>query len=245
MTGNASVLESRAEAFASDITHTVRRILEGTFEPFVAQIGEGRVVVKQPDQKGLPLVLVEGAELRLRVTYHCTLDGSGEFLKVVSSQFSVHYGASSEPLVRYEYVSDIHSRHTPTAHLQLHGNNELYAALSMSGRNSKRGERTQRRIAKGAYPGSQNVHFPLGGPRFRPCLEDVLEVLIDQFGVKAADGWETAVAAGRKTWRLRQTAAAVRDAPVVAADALSQLGYTVSPPKEGHPDCREDHLQSL
>lgn len=33
------------------------------------------------------------------------------------------------------------------------------------------------------------IHLPVGGRRFRPALEDLLECLIDEGGVEPHDGW--------------------------------------------------------
>src|SRR5699024_11564477 len=67
---------------------------------------------------------------------------------------------------------------------------------------------------------SEDLHFPLGGDRFRPALEDVLQFLITQLGVRAEEHWRDAVRESRRTWRGRQLASAVRDNPAGAASAL-------------------------
>jgi hypothetical protein len=33
------------------------------------------------------------------------------------------------------------------------------------------------------------LHFPVGGKRFRPCLEDVIEMLVVERFVWGRDGW--------------------------------------------------------
>ncbi|WBB78991.1 hypothetical protein O7606_22805 [Micromonospora sp. WMMD882] len=73
-------------------------------------------------------------------------------------------------------------------------------------------------------------HFPLGGHRFRPCVEDVLQAVIEEFNVDTVDGWRAAVETGREQWRRLQLLAAVRDAPAVAASALEALDYKVVQP---------------
>jgi hypothetical protein len=87
-----------------------------------------------------------------------------------------------------------------------------------------------------------DLHFLVGGPRFRPCLEDVLTVIIDEFGVDQEPGALEALAAGRRTWRLGQLGAAVRDSPETAAQTLRNLGYTVTPPTTGAPPERTAKL---
>src|SRR5699024_12000607 len=92
---------------------------------------------------------------------------------------------------------------------------------------------------------SGDLHFPLGGARFRPALEDVLQFLIAQLGVRAEEHWRDAARESRRTWRGRQLASAVRDNPAGAASALSALGYVVRPPAGGGPPSRDDHLIGL
>ena len=70
----------------------------------------------------------------------------------------------------------------------------------------------------------------MGGHRFRPCVEDVLNALVVEFGVDRVPGWERAVQEGREQWRRTQLRAAVRDCPEEAAVALAQLDYQIKPP---------------
>ncbi|NMO88209.1 hypothetical protein [Actinomycetospora sp. TBRC 11914] len=72
------------------------------------------------------------------------------------------------------------------------------------------------------------LHLPLGGPRFRPCLEDVLEMLVNEFGVECTPEGLTALRDAREQWRGVQLATATRDAPEHAIRALAELGYSVS-----------------
>lgn len=68
------------------------------------------------------------------------------------------------------------------------------------------------------------------GIAFRPCLEDVLQMLILEFGLDTKPDWLAAVEKGRARWRDIQLRAAVRDAPESAAEDLRGLGYEVIPP---------------
>lgn len=82
----------------------------------------------------------------------------------------------------------------------------------------------QRRI----HGSGGDVHIPVGGSRFRPCLEDVLEMLIKEFGIDHADhGWRTALAEGRARWRKYQLMAAITDDPSTAVAKLRELGHSV------------------
>lgn len=96
---------------------------------------------------------------------------------------------------------------------------------------ARSGEGTRRakeRRNSDEVPRLDELHFPLGGHRFRPCLEDVLEMLVEEFGVDCnLEGRET-LRKGREHWRRRQVGTVVRDAPEEAIKMLSQLGYEVT-----------------
>lgn len=79
----------------------------------------------------------------------------------------------------------------------------------------------------------ESLHLPVGGDRFRPCLEDVIEFLVVECGFDRAAGWRSAVDKGRERWRRTQTRTAVRDAPSEAAAVLRALGYAVTEPAIG------------
>ncbi|MGN6524344.1 MAG: hypothetical protein ACTHMZ_14260 [Actinomycetes bacterium] len=87
------------------------------------------------------------------------------------------------------------------------------------------------------------LHIPLGGARFRPCLEDFLEFLIHQVGFDAKQPWAEVLAAGRERWRRTQLAASVRDCPEEAARVLVGLGYGIQIPATGEPAPQSDRLR--
>ena len=81
-----------------------------------------------------------------------------------------------------------------------------------------------------------SLHIPVGGSRFRPCLEDFIQFVISECQFDARDGWRAHVADGRERWRRRQIATVVRDAPEEAVRVLRELSYAVEradpPPAE-------------
>jgi len=84
----------------------------------------------------------------------------------------------------------------------------------------------------------------MGGHRFRPCLEDLLHLLVTEFGVDQQQEWRAARQEGREEWRRLQLKAAVRDAPEEARRTLELLGYTVSAPAAGPADDNKDRLRA-
>lgn len=238
-------LQQAAAEFADELTRTVRWA-NPECVPFRAMGVEGRdrIVVAQSPDTGIDL-LVDGEKLvLLKVRYDCTFDHRGRFLAVERSHFHVSAAVSRKhPLFRFEYERS--ANRIPSAHFHIHAHRDSMTYLMVkSGSASRTG---RRRAEPGTLPTIQDLHFPLGGHRFRPCLEDVLTMLADEFGLdRHADAfahWD----AGRARWRARQLGGAVRDDPRTAAHALRALGYQVdwSGVPEAEPEAREDRLRSL
>lgn len=112
-----------------------------------------------------------------------------------------------------------------------------------AGKATKRGSR---RASDTNVPAMSELHFPVGGHRFRPSLEDILEMLIDEFGIDHHREARSALQAGREAWRRIQTRVAVRDDPESAIDALKALGHDVQlRPGEPIAMVRTDRLRQI
>lgn len=219
-------LGQQAVIFAKELTNTVQAV-SPECAPFEAKALSGgpRFTVSQTPAEGVPLRVRGKPLLSLTARYACTYDGADRFLAVDSSEISIFAGmqAHGEPLIRYEYLRA--ARDVPAAHIQVHGHRDaLSHVLARAGTATNRGKRR----AKGDdIPRMSGLHLPLGGHRFRPCLEDVLEMLLDEFGIDGAKGAREALHKGRVRWRKTQTASAVRDSPESAISVLEELGYSV------------------
>ena len=216
-------------AFADELNGLIAGVVPGGFDPFVARAAEGRttlVIVDQGLSKGVSLVAGGEPLLRLTASYRCQWDHTSEFLAVKQSEFALTTEGSEEPLFRYDFDADCDGK-VPAAHLNVHGHrDEIVFALMGSG-HRLRGKTRSVSMVKGQIPRLATFHFPLGGHRFRPSLEDVLEIAVREFGIDTRPGWDAHVKAGRASWRDKQLRAAVRDDPETAADALRHLGYAV------------------
>ena len=103
------------------------------------------------------------------------------------------------------------------AHLQIRG--ECSSLAELAGVSS-----VDRRFSK--------LHLPVGGRRFRPCLEDIIEFcIVEGLVLPHNPSWKEVVDAKRERFYLRQLKAAVRRHPEEAAFALSRLGFSVSGPE--------------
>ena len=79
-------------------------------------------------------------------------------------------------------------------------------------------------------PDLHALHFPVGGKRFRPTLEDFL-LFLDREGIFAnwKPGWRTEVIESLAEWDRSQARATVRRYPEEAITQLEDLGHVVTP----------------
>lgn len=217
--GGDELLE-KAIGFGDDVV----RMLRGTICPdaeLEAEISGTRVSLTPPkDDKGKsrPLLLTIGARqlLELRLHWWLMWDHQGRYLKVYESQFAIADSRISEPLVRVEYDSRRDYLH---AHIQVHAESSTVGYLQAFHPSPR-------------PPDLARLHLPVGDARFRPCLEDLVEMLVKDLSVDPQHGWETLVESGRGAWKASQTKAAVRDLlrvdPGHEADLLRTIADAVS-----------------
>jgi hypothetical protein len=221
-------LEAVAGKFASELADTVSRFLGRDCNFTSSALPNGRFSVEDEDDAGIPLTIAGTPLLVLSAEILCYWDSREAYLAVEKSTFAVFAGDQSrEPLFRYEYRREPTNKNVPCAHLQIGAHRDEFThALAYGGISSRR-SRKRAENRPGRPPRIAEVHFPLGGPRFRPCLEDVLAMIREEFGIDTAADWAAVVNKGRRQWRLVQIAAAVRDCPEEAARVLRELHYTV------------------
>jgi len=157
--------------------------------------GTTRFVIRPPSvevQRGapsssIPLFIDGERALAMDVAYRCRWDHAQRYLAVDSATWSVRSVDVAEPLFRYEFVSrqgDL----LPAAHLHVHAHrDELVYTLFRGGVGRPR-SRGQAILTRKGLPRLSNIHFPLGGDRLRPCLEDVLQMLIEEFSIEHEAG---------------------------------------------------------
>lgn len=233
VTPEADDLRGRADEFARRVSKTIGEFT-GTECPFVATTVGDRATIRHGQSNGGAkhgIPLQDGSEtlLSLVVEYNCSWDSLERYLGVETSVVAAYplRAVNKEPLFRYEFDRNPIG-HVPCAHLQIHAHRDAFThLLGWAGPNSRR---ARNRNGRGLdrTPSVSEFHFPLGGPRFRPALEDILDVLQEEFGLQTGAGWSAARDEARAEWRRTQVAAAVRDAPEEAARVLRDLGYKVS-----------------
>ncbi|MEW1757863.1 hypothetical protein AB0393_15265 [Streptomyces cyaneofuscatus] len=95
------------------------------------------------------------------------------------------------------------------AHLQVHGVSPALEALN-------RDSDARRTLDK--------LHFPVGGKRFRPSLEDIIEFLVAERLAEAKQGYDKVLEAGRERFQIKQLRAAMRRHPEVVEEFFREQG---------------------
>jgi hypothetical protein len=222
---HVTTLEERSQAFAQEVQDTLDNVLPGQRE-IVALRAEGggdRYLVQPRDRQRIAIYVDGEALAELLISFYLDLDRTDQYLKTVRSDLKLYSLLDRQPLLRLEYRADMHS--DPISHWQFHAERGAFSQLL-----ARAHARDPNRVSK--PHDLSTVHLPVGGERFRPCLEDFLQLLVVDCGVDSIAGWEQAVESGRETWRRRQLMSAVRDLPSTAAAALSEAGWTCTAPAE-------------
>ncbi|MER3386336.1 MAG: hypothetical protein RIA38_04565 [Microcella pacifica] len=222
----ASSLESKVVAFARELSETFTGTLPGTpgFDAEATVHGD-RYFVRPTTEDGSTALIplhVDGSLLAtMSAQIYLEADSSGAYLKNVRSEFAAYSVLDRQPLFRLDYRTDMHS--VPSAHWQFHAERgSLTHLLTLAQAHRPKSVRDPHLLS--------GLHFPVGGERFRPCLEDLIHFFIQECGVDSVPGWRKVVDSGRERWRRRQLRSAVRDLQAEAADVLTQEGWQVIPP---------------
>lgn len=202
-----------------DVKHNVEfntdedRIVGGFQLPLVYGSGQSDQPVSDADYSAIYQVFIE---------YELATGPGERYLAVNRSKFEIRVRTS--PGIRFEYERGYTS--APTAHIHSSGISGLLSVALMANFEGTK-EKSKR---KGDL---QALHFPVGGRRFRPSLEDFFYFVIRECGFRGKPGWESKLLRSREQWLDKQLRAAVRDHPAEAAEALRELGYRVDPPADG------------
>ena len=144
-------------------------------------------------------------------------DHEGLYLTDGRSAFGLYgSGGTGELIARWDYNRN-RTKH-PVAHIHVGGQAPILEALAVRGVSTR--------------PELERHHFPVGGKRFRPCLEDVIEYAIREGLAEPHDGWRSAIDEHRNVFYQLQLKAAVRRDPESAADALRDGGWSCEPRSE-------------
>ena len=153
----------------------------------------------------------------LKIEFRVSLDHQSEHLAVQQSTFGLWVRPDPErgprPVFRIEYDREATSK--PSAHIHLHAESvELGWAYGTAGL---------------PLPRLQEIHFPVGGRRFRPTVEELLSFLDrEKIFTNWQPGWSDVLEESLAAWNKRQTQATVRNDPEAAIEQLERMGYQVA-----------------
>ncbi len=212
----AADLEAHARSFASDVSHLLNNtVTKGIRISAVLNRDTGdcwvgrNVTPKRLSPSTIPLTLGQKAPRAfLYVGHVLQLDPEGVHLMNTQATFGLYLDEAGEQmLLHYDYLREPPNRY-PEAHFQVNGESAGFVAL---------GKRA------GMDRPLERLHFPVGGRRYRPTLEDLVEFLIVEGFVEAHAGWSEAVTFHRAKFHRLQLQAAVRRDPDAAREALQEL----------------------
>lgn len=225
-------------AFADRLTSLVADVMPDPQPPFLAEVTEEGTVAVAPsigtgaDRESAPMEVAvvgskRGHRLAIRAYYYCLWDRSTRYLSVESSQVRLSLKGVNDPLVRLHYERRNRDSELPAAHLHVHGHrDEVLYLLTLADRGRPMSRRKNDKV-----PTLSALHLPVGGERFRPTLEDVIEIAGVEFGAALRDGWQERLADEREAFRRLQIRALVHDEPMLVADELRDaLGFDVVAP---------------
>jgi hypothetical protein len=153
---------------------------------------------------GIPLCLHKQPRCYLGLSIRMTPTQAREHLMVLTSVMVLSRDAAlEEPLLHYDYEREKPDGY-PEAHLQICATSPDWEAL-------------------GPERALEKLHLPVGGRRFRPTMEDLLEFLIVEELAEGRNGWQQAIEEGRDRFHEIQLRAAIRRRPGVAHEVLREL----------------------
>lgn len=236
---------AHAEEFADELRVTLSRFYDRPIEVQATTSGT-RITIRPAEDGDLALVVQGRRLLSLDFLYRCQFDHTNNYLAIHTSEVKVFAGPKPKgaPLFQYDYVRDQKS-HLPSAHFQVHAHRDEFTQAMTLAAVARAKHRQLGRDGDFKSARLSSIHFPVGGSRFRPCLEDVLQMLATEFGVETPVGWRQQLELSRERYRRRQAGAVVRDCPSEAARVLRSLGYEVSPPRDGQLADRPDRLRAI
>ncbi len=181
-------------------------------------MGRG-VTDKEPDPKPIPISPSDKkAAVFLYLLHSYEFDPEGLYLTMAQSTMSLYTSPDMQDdqlIVGIDYARDPRNQF-PGAHLHVAGQRDDLDAVYLG---DKRKTRKLR-----------DLHFPVGGKRFRPTLEDLVEFMVTEEMVDPRPGWEHVVERHRARWNAIQVKAAVRRNQEDAAAALQEAGWCTTTP---------------
>ncbi len=228
----SDLLEIEANSFATNLTHLVQGCISEAPSFVAINASEDRQRRIGPEPFGnehgssdgfsyVPLIREcdnkDQPRLMLKIEFRVSLDSQVEHLAVQQSTFGLWVrpdpARKPRPVFRVEYDREATSK--PCAHLHLHAESvELGWVYGTEGL---------------PLPRLQEIHFPVGGRRFRPTVEELLEFLDrEKLFTNWNSDWKKALEQSLALWNKQQVQATVRNNPETAIEQLEKMRYQVA-----------------
>lgn len=145
----------------------------------------------------------DGQRLALSAWYLLGPDAEGDYVQVQTSVVELLCDIDDEDssLLHVDYQRD--KQDYPESHLQVYATSTYWEVASARS--------------------LDRLHLPVGGRRYRPSIEDVLEFLLCEGMSTGREGWEEAIGEHREDFRRTQLRAAVRRDPETAREAVEEF----------------------
>lgn len=221
----AESLEKQARRFAGDISDLLTKTVTDGIRVSALETAEGHGIIgagiSRSRSTSLPIPISptrRDAVVFLYLLHSYEPDPEGVYLTMTQSTMSLYTSPDMEDnqlIVGIDYARNPGNQF-PGAHLHVAGQRDDLDAVYLGD------ERKTRKL--------RDLHFPVGGKRFRPSLEDLVEFMVTEEMVEPRPGWEQEVKKHRARWEAIQLKAAVRRNQEDAAAALREAGWDVTPP---------------
>ncbi|WP_127201730.1 hypothetical protein [Streptomyces sp. Z26] len=200
-----SDLSQEARSFAQQIQNTLNKTICQHVRMIAVQrpaqgrpvftIGAGLSRTNPTQPKGFPLGITnKKARSWMSLSYQVRMDDEDRYLAVHSSFCGIFADEDlGACLCHFDFERE--KEHYTGAHLQIHGTSPALEKLNRDGD-------IGRPLDK--------LHFPVGGKRFRPCIEDIIEFLVAERLADGREGWQQVVEEGRDRFQRKQLRAAMR-----------------------------------
>ena len=228
MTAGPGALEEQAVEFAGQMTELLSTTVSPDVDirPCQVTLSNGsllfivgnQVPAEPPSESavknlsGDPIPVPEIEGLSVVASWKFGPNSTGEWIKVQWSRFGLYTTSSKgklSPFLRMEVDPD--KEGWARAHV-----NVTAESMQLGHIYGRRGL---------PYKRVHQIHIPVGGYAYRPCLEDFLEFAIDEGLLPERDGWRDAVNKYRQDYHDKQLMSLVGKRPEVAIAALQRNGH--------------------
>ncbi|MXW43074.1 MAG: hypothetical protein F4138_05840 [Acidimicrobiia bacterium] len=220
-------LEAQARQFASDISDLLNNTVTQGIRISTATTPGGRAVIERSvtaqDPKPDPISISstgKKAVVFLYLLHSYEFDPENIYLTMTQSTMSLYTSAAmhdDQLVVGIDYARNPKNQF-PGAHLHVAGNRDDLDTIYLGDK------RKTRKLL--------DLHFPVGGKRFLPNLEDLVEFMVTEKMVKPHPGWKQEVKTHRARWETIQLKAAVRRNQQDAAATLREAGWIINSPEQ-------------